>query len=346
MLTIKNNQLDIENKNYAQLSSYVWYEDGTLEYNTFPFYSKGKGVAKSFKTQDKKVSSLALYLADYTESERYFEIKNVMLFDGDESSNPPQEYFEGMKSSFEENIVTQDMVNNGLEEAKNLGKYKAEIKVTGKNLFDKNLALRNHSIKLGTGKPVIWTGEQTILYTVSNLIKIKPNTIYSVIADKQVIPYYYDDNNNFIGRYVSENNGYDYTFTTFSNASYMRIRFEESINTTLDTFQIEEGSIATEYEPYKESVKTFYLNSPLLEGDTIEKINGKATHVKRYGTVVLDGSEYWVEHGNGTQAILILDSTKSGGRCYSDILPTVLDGDFRAGALYEGLIGFGIILQH
>ena len=55
---------------------------------------------------------------------------------------------------------------------------------------------------------------------------------------------------------------------------------------------LEEGTTATTYEPYKEYNKTFYLNSPLLEGDTIEDINGKATHVHRYGKVVLDGSNY------------------------------------------------------
>ena len=55
--------------------------------------------------------------------------------------------------------------------------------------------------------------------------------------------------------------------------------------------QLEEGTVATEYEPYKSYTKTFYLNSPLLEGDTIEDVNGVATHVKRYGKVVLDGSE-------------------------------------------------------
>ena len=40
--------------------------------------------------------------------------------------------------------------------------------------------------------------------------------------------------------------------------------------------------------------KTFYLNSPLLEGDTIEDINGVATHVKRCKKIVFDGSEDWV----------------------------------------------------
>ena len=42
-------------------------------------------------------------------------------------------------------------------------------------------------------------------------------------------------------------------------------------------------------------IKTLYLNSPLLEGDTIEERDGGVYHVHRYTKVVLDGSddEYW-----------------------------------------------------
>ena len=64
--------------------------------------------------------------------------------------------------------------------------------------------------------------------------------------------------------------------------------------------QIEEGTTATDYEPYKESIKTLYLNSPLLEGDTIEQSGNNIIHNHRYGKVVLDGSEDegWILHDN------------------------------------------------
>ena len=42
------------------------------------------------------------------------------------------------------------------------------------------------------------------------------------------------------------------------------------------------------------------LNSPLLEGDTIEVVDGKLCHVYRYGKVVLDGSENWTTWANST----------------------------------------------
>ena len=44
---------------------------------------------------------------------------------------------------------------------------------------------------------------------------------------------------------------------------------------------------------YKEDKVEIKLNSPLLEGDTIEVVDGKLCHVHRYGKVVLNGSEDW-----------------------------------------------------
>lgn len=44
---------------------------------------------------------------------------------------------------------------------------------------------------------------------------------------------------------------------------------------------------------YREDVVEIKLNSPLLEGDTIEVIDGNLCHVHRYNNMVLDGSENW-----------------------------------------------------
>ena len=39
----------------------------------------------------------------------------IMMFEGDLSANPPDKHFEGIKSSFENQLVTQDIINSGLE---------------------------------------------------------------------------------------------------------------------------------------------------------------------------------------------------------------------------------------
>ena len=44
---------------------------------------------------------------------------------------------------------------------------------------------------------------------------------------------------------------------------------------------------------YKEDKIEIKLNSLLLEGDTIEVVDGKLCHVHRYNSMVLDGSENW-----------------------------------------------------
>ena len=49
---------------------------------------------------------------------------------------------------------------------------------------------------------------------------------------------------------------------------------------------------------YKEEKLEIKLNSPLLEGDTIEVVDGKLCHVHRWDKVVLDGSENWASPHN------------------------------------------------
>ena len=74
------------------------------------------------------------------------------------------------------------------------------------------------------------------------------------------------------------------------------------IGTVSFNVQIEEGDTVTEYELYKGSIKTLYLNSPLLEGDTIEEKDNGIYHVHRYEEVVLDGSddeEWYLSTSNG-----------------------------------------------
>ena len=51
---------------------------------------------------------------------------------------------------------------------------------------------------------------------------------------------------------------------------------------------------------YKEDKVEIRLNSPLLEEDTIEVIDGKLCHVHRYDSKVLDGSRPWKSDGNLT----------------------------------------------
>jgi hypothetical protein len=162
------------------------------------------------------------------------------------------------------------------------GKYKVDYKVTGKNKFDKSKTLDGYEIN-NIGAGTIAANDK---WFVTDFIPAIPNTTYAISGKGNGNTVMcYDENKQFI--YGITNGGIS-QITTPSNVRYIKLN---GLLTQKDTFQIEEGTKATTYEPYKESIKTFYLNSPLLEGDTIEDINGKATHVHRYGKVVLDGSD-------------------------------------------------------
>ena len=196
--------------------------------------------------------------------------------------------------------------NFKVEGDKLIGKYKVEYKVTGKNKFSSGLVLGNlytmgDDISMGS----LISSNQHV--TSNDFIKIQPNTSYYVSATGT-----YDTVlGTVICWYDKDKKGISYTNKTGmspSNAEYCKIRFRKEDNSEINISelsnvnpQIEEGTEATEYEPYKSYTKTFYLNSPLLEGDTIEDVNGVATHVKRYDKVVLDGSESWNYWSENTQ---------------------------------------------
>ena len=272
--------------------------------------------------------------AELTE-ENVTKFKRTMIFEGDLTQTPeliPTEYVEGLKSSFEDNLVTQAMVDSGKESAENLGKYKAEYKVTGKNKCykyeivsdSKNLYIYHKGLKLGQHKISIETP------TPFNI-----NTIYA--KDKNILGYISSDGqgNARATINITEEN----IDAVNSDYGYIWIYRGSGDISDVASIQLEEGSTPTEYEPYKEYTKTFYLNSPLLEGDTIEDINGVATHVHRYEKVVLDGSENWTLHSINEYGIANFNSKTphgNNGKGFSDRF--YITRDIIANAKSEGIL--------
>ena len=182
------------------------------------------------------------------------------------------------------------------------GKYKVDYKVTGKNkchIKDGNYTnnvntngltwtIKNNQIQIdGTS-----TGMSSLGVSMCYPNFINGKTYVTSTSNSNVTFYIsYNDNGT-----INYSGGGNKTYT--HNSNYTDIRCYLQVNSDNVTFnneiikcQIEEGTEATTYEPYKEYTKTFYLNSPLLEGDTIEDVNGKATHVHRYNTITFDGSD-------------------------------------------------------
>lgn len=214
--------------------------------------------------------------------------KDYMLLEGDYTNKPiPSKHFTGMQSTFESELVTQSMVDSGLETADKLGKYRAILVSSSKNLWSYGdiLGLGVSSTKL---TEPIRPGKYAISSTTKTKYSSAPAIAFldkfsSVIANVSL-------NQNATVTLSRE----AYTITLYSNG----YNHEGSINNPIDftDIQIEEGTQATSYTPYSQSTKTVYLNSPLLEGDELkENSAGVCYHVHNYEMGIFDGSvdEKW-----------------------------------------------------
>ncbi len=196
-----------------------------------------------------------------------------------------------LQSTFEDNLVTQEMVDSREEVADNLGKYKVEYKVTGKNKYKGKLEQGIWDFKNIEKK------DNTNICRMTEIFECKPNTKY-VLSGSAINSYggnlaFYDKDMKYLG---DKNQIFSFkTFTTPNNAYYFVFHLQKPLVSDVNgTLQIEEGDTATSYEPYKSSIKNLYLNSPLLEGDTIEEKDNGIYHVHRYGKTVLATNLGWV----------------------------------------------------
>ena len=236
-----------------------------------------------------------------------FEIKDIMVIEGDWTDKEILKYFEGIKSGFEDNLVTQEMVDNGEEKAENLGKYKVEVKNIGKNLLNINsndYTYALHGLKIPKVTHTIENNE-LIVESIGNYtwgfvefhnIKVPKNKelVFSHGANVikgNVAIWIYDKYNNKLLETTEKNKKFVSPTDEISIRFYVQTTTNYSDAKIIYRPQLEYSSQATSYEPYKESINTLYLNPPLLKGDTIEYINGQATHVHRSGKIVFDGSD-------------------------------------------------------
>lgn len=231
----------------------------------------------------------------------------VIMLEGDYTNKPiPQEYFEGLQSSFESNLVTQEMVEQGLESEENLGKYKVPIKLIGKNLIKPNFTQRTGMGSAGNGL----TYPNMLTYSTSRCatdtpINVKPNTTY-VFNQTNLYDYAVIELDNNMTQILDSGwsvTSIKPTHTTSNRCKYIVIIIkwanQSSPSITIDDIvnvQLEENTIVTDYEDYFERTTNAYLNSPLLEGDEIVMKDGELCHYHKYYKDVFDGSsdETWV----------------------------------------------------
>ena len=188
--------------------------------------------------------------------------------------------------------------------------YEIPVLSYGKNLYNESKMVLG-MISQSTGE--IDFSQKTYL-SYEYYIKVKPSTTYVANKPNTInVIFYYDKDKKYIGNEVQRT-----SFITPSNCEFMRFRIESTV--LPKEFQLEEGTVATPYEPYQEHKLTI-LSPVQLEkvGDVADRIickDGVWGVEKNIYTKVFDGSE----------RISINKSLGNVSRCsfYLSDLPNVL----------------------
>jgi hypothetical protein len=153
----------------------------------------------------------------------------------------------------------------------------------GKNLFDGLL-------ELGAITATGTLDTSTTRIRSVNFIKVNPNTTYTIKVNKytsskgtprlNIISY----SNNNVGSFISSTGWNDntYTFTTKSDCKYIKLLFflngsssQTLVTSDISSVQLEQGSTATEYEPYID--KKIYTKN---DNGVYEEFYNEAEHNK------------------------------------------------------------------
>lgn len=136
-----------------------------------------------------------------------------------------------------------------------------EFKVEGKNLVKQMNWKQLPSISTGATVTTVY-GYGTDFIEVDNTKNYVFS--YSGTASSRYIVYY-DKNKNFLGYYTnSQTNLQTNNFAKWSETGYVRLRVD-CPQDSVTAFQLEEDTVATDYEPYKSQVAYF----PLGEGEKL-----------------------------------------------------------------------------
>lgn len=170
------------------------------------------------------------------------------------------------------------------------GNNYVDVKVTGKNLFNKNNVVDGYLLENGT------IGVATS-YKTSDYIPISPNTNYYKTRTGSPRCKYYDINKQPLNTTTYQDidiGTHEGTFITPANAYYVRLSiYPQTIS--LNDVQLEKGSVATSYESFKESIVPIALNDNFIggKGDYLDELIvdkfGKCYLNKVFNKVVLDG---------------------------------------------------------
>ena len=231
-----------------------------------------------------------------------------------------KEIYEDVEGSFitvdnsvEASIQNIEILGNTVQNQSNLsdiksvgaqitdGHYKMSILSCGKNLLSPTM-LHNKEVISNTGELTVNNSDT---WQSTDLIKICANKNYSFsknegTGDGYTYVYRYDTSKVFKG--TSERIDLGTNKSSFSSTydCYIRIATRK-VGT--DKLQLEEGTVATEYEPYKETKNTILLPCQLENGDRLyyDEVE-KSWCIDKYARTIMptDSVEWIMESGTST----------------------------------------------
>ena len=212
-------------------------------------------------------------------SGHYFHVKECILLEGDWTNvNIP--YFEGISST-----VVNGFSSCGKNLCTNINNKNTDIIETNGAEYENKLSVTSDYIKVKKGKTYVGSNKE--------------------LGESDVRLRCYDINKKYIGSTIT------------SNTEYIRLRQLLSQETDANTvfFQLEEGSVATEFEPYKST--NYTLPTPITLRkvgdvcDTFDVVSGVET--RNVTELTFNGSENWDAIFNSSSSVfkLTLPSIKA-----------------------------------
>lgn len=165
---------------------------------------------------------------------------------------------------------SEDGVGDLVENGENSGKYEVRIACRGKNWFNKNGIEWESGILDDDGNNT----DSTVSHFTMNFIRVMSGVTYTWSGDKgnksqSTRVYFYDNEKKWLGRTAPYSATTPMTIVIPDNCIYVRL--QAIADKSIDDWQLELGSEATEYEPYREPVTTsIFLEKPLKTGEILK----------------------------------------------------------------------------
>ncbi len=313
-----------ENQKYTVIVNLVEYTSGILHFSfmnsdgnklasTTELVAESKGLKKFVFTINNTVKAETLRLLPRNGINNIYSIsKNILILEGDWTNKEIPDFFEGLKS---------------FGEAEQEGdKYKISILSNGKNLFNHDELTGGEILTFNNKRCYKFADNATNFSLPINGVLGKQYTLSikmyretSEISKKLNVKLHYSD-----GTYDIYNldSGVLYKRTTKIGKRLVKItgsyNFATNSYIDLECTQLEEGTIATQYEPCKYDKKDILIKEPLRENDVLYEDNRqvKIDRIKKQYTFIGDESSWELQSINSHNIAnfkINIEQIQSGG---------------------------------